>query len=329
MSLSFNRYNYNYPRMASKKHKPKLGIALGSGAARGWAHIGILKSLIERGIEPDIICGTSIGAFVGAAYVTGKLDVLHDWICKISRRDIIRYMDVQLFGGGFITGVSQKKQLKERFGDANIEDLDKTFAAVATNLKTGMETWFQQGSLLDAVHASLALPGLFSPVHNQEQWLVDGGLVNPVPVSVCRALGAEVVIAVNLNSDIVGKHLREKKAPEPNAKKNSIEDLKIMGFIEQLTNNLLRDEESFISRLWTKQPETPGVFDVLLSSINIMQDRITRSRLAGDPPDLVLSPRLSQLGLMDFDCAEEAVNEGKACVERMTSQLDFLLNPDA
>jgi NTE family protein len=308
----------------SKKRKPVIGVALGSGAARGWAHIGVLNELRERGIEPGVVCGTSIGAFVGAAYVAGHLEQLQKWVCGLTRRDILRYMDVQLFAGGFITGASQKKIIREKLGDLKIETLKTAYAAVATNLKTGREVWFQEGSLLDAVHASVALPGLFSPVHIEGHWLVDGGLVNPVPVSVCRALGAEVVIAVNLNSDIVGKHLKEREVFEEEAKGNH-ENLTIMGFMEQMKKNLFKDEESLVTRLWTKQQEKPGVFDVLVGSINIMQDRITRSRLAGDPPELMLTPRLSNLGLMEFDKADEAIEEGRACVHRAASALDFII----
>lgn len=308
----------------SKKKKPVVGVALGSGAARGWAHIGVLNELRERGIEPGVICGTSIGAFVGAAYVAGYLQQLEQWVSGLTRRDILRYMDVQLFAGGFITGTSQKKLLRSKLGDVKIETLKIPYAAVATNLKTGREIWFQRGSLLDAVHASVALPGLFSPVHIDGHWMVDGGLVNPVPVSVCRALGAEVVIAVNLNSDIVGKHMKSSDYEEE--EKNSNGNLTIMGFMEQMKKNLFKDEESFISRLWTKQQEKPGVFDVLVGSINIMQDRITRSRLAGDPPELMLAPRLSHLGLMEFDRAEEAIKEGRACVHRMASALEDVIN---
>jgi NTE family protein len=312
--------------MAKKKKKPVIGLALGSGAARGWAHIGVLKELRDRGIEPKVITGTSIGAFVGAAYVAGYLEQLQQWVTELTRRDIMRYMDVQLFAGGFITGTTQKKMIREKLGDFKIETLKTPYAAVATNLKSGREVWFQQGSLVDAVHASVALPGLFSPVHIDGQWLVDGGLVNPVPVSVCRALGADVVIAVNLNSDIVGKHLKELNfEEEEEEEKETGENLTIMGFMEQMKKNLFKDEESIVTRLWTKQPERPGVFDVLVGSINIMQDRITRSRLAGDPPELMLAPRLSNLGLMEFDRAEEAIEEGRACVQRMASTLDYII----
>jgi NTE family protein len=310
----------------SKKKKPIIGLALGSGAARGWAHIGVLNELHERGIEPDVVCGTSIGAFVGAAYVASHLEQLQNWVCSLTRRDIIRYMDVQMFAGGLITGISQKKMIREKLGDVKIESLDIRFAAVATNLKTGREVWYQQGSILDAVHASVALPGLFSPVHVNDQWMVDGGLVNPVPVSVCRALGAEIVIAVNLNSDIVGKHIKQLNFEEQDEeKKSSNGNPGIMGFVDQLKNNLFKDEETFVSRLWTKQQEKPGVLDVLVGSINIMQDRITRSRLAGDPPDLMLTPRLSGLGLMEFDQAGQAIEEGRACVQRMGSSLDYII----
>ena len=308
----------------TKQKKPLIGLALGSGAARGWAHIGVLIELRERGIRPSIVCGTSIGAFVGAAYVSGYLDQLHHWVTRLTRREILRYMDVQLFAGGFITGESQKKMVRDKLGDVKIETLKTAYAAVATNLKTGREVWFQQGSLVDAVHASVALPGLFSPVQLQGQWLVDGGLVNPVPVSVCRAMGAEVVIAVNLNSDIVGKHFKERDFDEEESKEANT-NLSIMGFMEQMKKNLFKDEESFITRLWTKQQEAPGVFDVLVGSINIMQDRITRSRLAGDPPDLMFAPRLSELGLLEFDKAEQAIAEGRECVQRMAPTLEYVV----
>lgn len=305
--------------------KNRLGLALGSGAARGWAHIGVLRELLKKGIEPDIVCGSSIGAFIGAAYVTGHFDELERWVCKLNRRNILRLLDFRLFGGGFVSGEKQKQLIRDHFGDINIEALDKRFIAIATNLKTGLEIWFRDGSLIDAVHASLALPGLFAPVQSNGRWLVDGGLVNPVPVSACRALGAETVIAVNLNSDILGKHLREVK-PGNNEKNPAPEATSgINNFFDQLKENLIGDRDSLISKLWARQEDVPGVLDVLLSSINIMQDRITRSRLAGDPPDLLLEPKLKDIALMEFDKGQEAIEEGRLCVQRMSQSIDGVL----
>jgi NTE family protein len=298
-----------------KLHKPRLGIALGSGSARGWAHIGILRALEQAGIIPDVVSGTSIGALVGAAYASDRLDRLEEWVLEIDWWDIIRYMDLRRGG---VEGERLMRAFGERVEDVSIEMLPKPFGAVATDLFTGREVWFQDGSLLEAVRASIALPGLFSPVRYQERWLVDGGLVDPLPVSLCRALGADRVIAVNLNGDIVGKHFggRPPKlaTPSPLLTRLSI------GLQAMLGNNGRGTDE-------TEEPdEPPGLFDVMAGSIHIMQDRITRARMAGDPPDVVLAPRLAHLGLMDFDHAEEAIAAGMDCVRLHLPLLRDVLN---
>ena len=298
--------------------KPRLGIALGSGSARGWAHIGVLRALEQAGIVPDVVSGTSIGALVGAAYASNGLDRLEEWVAQIDWWDIIRYMDVRLGG---VDGERLMRAFRERVEDAPIETLPKPFGAVATDLQTGREVWFQEGSLLEAVRASIALPGLFSPVRHQGRWLVDGGLVDPLPVSLCRALGADWVIAVNLNGDIVGKHFSSRPprlaAPSPLLARLSA------GLQAMLGNNSRATEEA-------EEDEPPGLFDVMAGSINIMQDRITRARMAGDPPDVVLAPRLAHLGLMNFDQAGEAIAAGLECARLHLPLLRNILNlPEA
>ncbi len=282
--------------------KLRLGIALGSGSARGWAHIGVLRALEQAGILPDVVSGTSIGALVGAAYASNALERLEEWVARIDWWEIIRYIDVRLGG---VEGERLMRAFRERVEDAPIETLPKPFGAVATDLQTGREVWFQEGSLLEAVRASIALPGLFSPVRHQGRWLVDGGLVDPLPISLCRALGADRVIAINLNGDIVGKHFSGRPsrlaAPSPLLARLSA------GLQAMLGNNSRATEEA-------EEDEPPGLFDVMAGSINIMQDRITRARMAGDPPDVVLTPRLAHLGLMDFDQADEAIAAGMECV---------------
>ena len=297
--------------------KLRLGIALGSGSARGWAHIGILRGLEQAGIVPDVVSGTSIGALVGAAYASDRLDQLEEWVVQIDWWDIIRYMDVRLGG---VEGERLMRAFRERVEDAPIESLPKPFGAVATDLQTGREVWFQQGSLLEAVRASIALPGLFSPVRYQDRWLVDGGLVDPLPVSLCRALGADRVIAVNLNGNIVGKHFSGRPlrlaGPSPLLARLSTRLQAMLG------NN--GDPEAADAN----QP--PGLFDVMAGAINIMQDRITRARMAGDPPDVVLAPRLAHLGLMDFDQASAAMTAGLECVRLHLPLLRNALNlPEA
>jgi NTE family protein len=305
--------------MATMAHspKPRLGIALGSGSARGWAHIGVLRALEQAGIVPDVVSGTSIGALVGAAYASNRLDRLEEWVAQIDWWDIIRYMDVRLGG---VEGERLMRAFRERVEDAPIESLPRPFGAVATDLQTGREVWFQQGSLLEAVRASIALPGLFSPVRYQDRWLVDGGLVDPLPVSLCRALGADRVIAVNLNGNIVGKHF-------------SGRPLRLAGsspLLARLSTRLQAMLGNNGDPEVADANEPPGLFDVMAGAINIMQDRITRARMAGDPPDVVLAPRLAHLGLMDFDQASAAMTAGLECVRLHLPLLRNALNlPEA
>ncbi len=304
-----------------RSRKPRLGIALGSGSARGWAHIGVLRALEQAGIVPDVVAGTSIGALVGAAYASDRLDQLEEWVSQIDWWEIIRYMDVRLGG---VEGERLMRAFGERVGDARIESLAKPFGAVATDLQTGREVWFQNGSLLEAVRASIALPGLFSPVRFQERWLVDGGLVDPLPVSLCRALGAEQVIAVNLNGNIVGRHFGERPMrllrSSPLLTRLSAGWQAVLG---NLHDRLSPPEEPE----GKEEDEPPSLFDVMAGSINIMQDRITRARMAGDPPDVVLAPRLAHLGLMDFDRASEGIIAGMDCVRLHLPLLRETLHP--
>lgn len=287
-----------------------IGLALGSGSARGWAHIGVLRELHKMGVQPDIVCGTSTGALVGAAFVMGRLDLLESWVRGMSTRNVVKYFDIRLVvGGGFVEGRWLMDFLRNRFGDVLIEELPKPFGAVATDLKSGREVWIRNGSVWDAVRASIALPGFLTPVRVDDQWLVDGGLVNPVPVSLCRAMGAEKIIAVNLNGDIVGRHFSDER--------------------KVATGSRSSTEARLLNKLTIRLKErvktgTPGLFDVLAGAINIMQDRITASRLADHPPDVMITPRLAHIGLLEFDRAAEAIEEGRQAVRRVAVELQSL-----
>lgn len=300
----------------------KIGLALGSGAARGWAHIGVIRALQKYGIEPDIVCGCSIGAVVGAAYATSNLDKFETWITSLTRLELARYGELS-FRSGFIDKERLGEGLVENIckNDRNIESLDKTFGAVATDLHTGREVWFTQGNVLTSIWASTALPGLFAPVLFEDKWLVDGGLVNPVPVSMCRSLGADVVIAVDLNADIIAKRTVQKNSVDESVTKNSPESK-----TDKFENDAGNDSETplkalketivdFSSQIFPnlhkeQAPQAPGMFETIASSVNIMQDRITRSRMAGDPPDVLLSPRLAHISLLEFYRAEESIQVG-------------------
>lgn len=311
----------------AKQDKPKIGLALGSGSARGWAHIGVIRALAEQGIEPDIITGCSIGALVGAAYVKDELDKLEDWVRQLEWKEVVDLMDISFLGGGFIKGDRLIEFFKKGTEDVNIEDLDIPFGTVTTDLDSGREIWMQNGSLFDAIRASFALPGLFTPVVQDGRWHVDGGLVNPVPVSLCRAMGAEVVIAVNLNGDVVGKHRRNKnqELAKKRQQKSDTEHQLWERFIGRLKHSVESKKETWLKELLGEKDDMPGLFEVLAGSINIMQDRITRSRMAGDPPDLMLTPRLAHIGMLEFDRANEVIAEGRECVERMQTPLEYLV----
>ncbi len=296
-----------------------IGLALGSGSSRGWAHIGIISELAKLGIEPDIVCGTSVGAMVGAAYAKGNLEKLEVWACSVTKLDVARFLNINTSMTGFVHTERFHAYLNENIAsdDDIIEDLPKTYAAVSTDLESGREVWLTQGSIIQAVWSSMALPGLFPAIRNDHRWLIDGGLVNPVPVSVCRALGADIVIAVNLNGDIVGKHL-EKPIPEKNSN-NSITE-KISELVKEYTNLSFFDEDN------EDKERPPSLLNAIAASVNITQDRITRSRMAGDPPEILFSPKLSDIGLLELYRAEEAIMEGRRCVQRKIPELKDIID---
>jgi NTE family protein len=271
---------------------------------------------MEAGIEPDIVCGTSIGALVGAAYVAGRLSELRQWAEVVTWREIVGLMDVRLSGGGLIDGKQVVEFLRGLGIGAPIESYAKAYAAVATDLATGREIWLQSGPIHEAVRASIALPGIFSPARIGGKWLVDGGIANPVPVSVCRALGADVIIAVNLNGDLLGRRFESEPESPPGAAPGPAANEPLARVLSQLPAALREQVAQIVPRLLPHGPSTPGYFDVLANSINIMQDHITRTRLAGEPPHVMLLPRLRDIGLMEFNRAKEAIAEGRTCVEQ-------------
>ncbi|MGB6231426.1 MAG: patatin-like phospholipase family protein [Litorimonas sp.] len=291
--------------------RPPLGLALGGGVARGWAHIGALKALIEAGIEPDIVAGTSIGSVVGAAYLAGRLDTLERWARSLDRRRVIHYMDLSWGGSGLMKGARLVKVLESYLKDVRIEDFDRRFAAVACDLRTGYEVWLQQGPVIPAIRASYALPGAFEPVKVDNRYMIDGALVNPVPVSACRALGAHMVIAVSLNGDAFGplgsSHEVDFETEEPF--EHDASELAIMA--HQSINKIRPDRILLRSLLGgTKRGKSPRIGSVMMGTLNIVMDRLSRSRLAGDPPDVFVAPRIGHIGMLEFTRADELIERG-------------------
>jgi NTE family protein len=292
-----------------------IGLALGGGVARGFAHIGVLRCLKRHNINPGIVAGTSIGAVAGAAYLSDKLDELEEWALSLNRKEVLRYLDIRVRSAGLIGGKKLFGVLEDHFKRMKIEDLPAPFTAVATDLVTGHEIWLRKGGLTRALKASFALPGIFPPVEVNHRYAIDGALVNPVPVSVCRALGAQMIIAIDLNADLVGK------AAAPGQKYQAA-----TGFDVYNDNDVSKEDQkifnnSLARRLFGRKPDGPSLFGVMVSSLNIVQDRITRSRLAGDPPDVHIKPLIGHMGLLEFERAEEFIREGELATERAMPEI--------
>jgi NTE family protein len=289
---------------------PTIGLALGGGAARGFAHIGVLRTLLAKGITFDVIAGTSIGAVVGGCHAAGHLDTVEEWARSLTRRRVFGYLDFNLSGSGLIGGGRLAERLHSTVGGVAIDELPLRFAAIATEIGTGHEIWLTRGRLIDALKASYSLPGVFSPVRVGGRWLMDGALVNPVPVSAARALGARVVIAVNLNADLIG---RGSTIASHGSDQSDEEMLQI---VQQQRGLRAMWGPEVLKRQFLGTPGRPGFSTVMMEAFNIMQDRITRARLAGDPPDMIINPRMGGIGLMDFHRANEAIELGAEATER-------------
>ena len=292
---------------ATRRAKPRIGVALGAGVARGWAHIGALRELVEMGVTPDVVVGASIGAVVGGCYAAGRLDALEDFALSLTRRSVFNLIDVSFRGGGLMGGDKLRARLEAAMGQQRIENLPTRFVAVATEMRTGHEVWLKNGLIVDAMRASYALPGIFEPVKIGGRWLIDGAIINPVPVNVARAFGADLVVALAIGSDVPnGATLHER-------------------FEEEETPP---HPETPSGRLWwlrrgasAKAEGAPGVAAVMVDTFNITQDRIMRSRLAGDPPDHMVVVKPKNIGLFEFHRAEELIAMGRAAVRRSRAEI--------
>jgi NTE family protein len=295
--------------------RPSIGLALGGGAARGFAHIGVMRVLMANGIVPDVIVGTSIGAVVGGCYAGKQFDDFEKWARGLSFRGMLGYLDMSVAGSGLISGNQLAKRLELALGSTHIEDLPIRFAAIATEIANGHEIWLTRGRLVDALRASYALPGIFAPVRIGGRWLVDGALVNPVPVSAARSLGARLVIAVNLNAELFGRGatISSHGSDDFDEKAHEIEHSSfglsgLFGAKRALRRQFLGG--------------APGIPTVMVEAFNVMQDRITRARLAGDPPDVTIAPKISPVGWFDFHRADEAIRLGAEAAERVLPDIN-------
>lgn len=289
----------------------KIGLALGSGAAKGWAHIGIIDALLRAGIRIDVIAGCSVGALVGAACATGRLTLLEKWVRSFNYWDVIRLMDFSWQRGGLLRGNRVFNHIRRLMPDESIEQCHIRFGAVAANLSTGRELWLTEGDLHQAVRASCSMPGLLPPVGHNGYWLVDGAVVNPVPVSLTRALGADIVIAVDLQHDA---HLMQQDLLSATPVQSAAEEEQI-GWRAMLRQRLAQRITQRRTAL------SPGAMEIMTTSIQVLENRLKRNRMAGDPPDVLLQPYCPQISTLDFHRAEEAIAAGKAAVEKKMDEL--------
>jgi NTE family protein len=308
---------------------PKIGVALGAGGARGWSHIGILLELNAQGIYPEVIAGTSIGSVIGGTYAAGKLKEMEDFARGLTKKRVISLMDVSFSGVSFIGGERLRRELEHEFSGLSFEDLDKKFATVATEVGTGHEIWLTKGDVVDAIRASYAVPGIFEPVKINGRWLFDGALVNPIPVTLCRALGAEVVVAVNLVGDTTfrGTIIDDRVSIEPALESY---DVGAREAERTLSARIFGGMGGNLRRLFGKREDgAPGIAIAMMDAFNIAQGRISRSRLAGDPPDVLINARLGKVGLFDFHRADELIAIGREATRRVIHDIakDVAITP--
>lgn len=299
------------PKLAEQEpdKRPESGIALalGGGAARGWAHIGVLRALDEAGIRIDMIAGTSIGALVGGCYLAGKLDALEEFARSLTKRRIFSLLDFRFGGSGLLGGIRLTNRMREHLEGLTFEDLDRPFICVASEIRTGHEIWLHSGSLITAMRASYALPGVFEPIKCNNRVLVDGALVNPVPVSVCRAHEQPLVVAVNLHYDLFGRAAVIKESA---------------GSIDAELTRIKETTQDIDKYRFSHAKETRlGITGVMVEAFNIIQDRISRARLAGDPPDLAILPKLGHIGLTEFHRAAELIDLGYEATKSQITEL--------
>jgi len=306
------------PVARENRSRLKIGLALGGGAARGWSHIGVMRVLEREGIVPDVIAGCSIGAVVGGCYAAGKLDALETFAKSLTKRRVMGLLDFHFTGAGLIAGGRLQRLLEQDLTDLRVETLPIRFCTIATELVTGHEIWLTKGALVDAMRASYALPGVFDPVFLRGRWLMDGALVNPIPITAARALGADVVICVNLNSEVRarGTVIYEPGEPVEDEIAAEIEEPRRWGIFPP-------------QRGKTPRRPTPGMATVMVDAFNITQDRIARSRLAGDPPDAMIAPKLARMGLFEFHRAEECIELGRQAAERALPDILEILRDSA
>jgi len=289
--------------------KKTVSLVLGSGGARGLAHIGVIEVLEQQGYQIRSISGASMGALIGGIYAAGELQTYTNWVCALERMDMLRLLDVSFSGSALFKGERIIKTLKELIGDRNIEDLPISFTAVATDLEEGKEVWFAHGSLFDAIRASIAFPTLFSAFSYQGHKLVDGGLLNPVPIAPTLHDLNDLTIAVSLNGERKSSPAATEKKEKPATHRNKYHRM-VAEFIDGLQK-----------RVNGSQRDESGFFEVISQSIDTMQNSIARFKLAAYSPDVLIEIPKDSCTIYEFDRAKEMIAIGRKSTERALGSL--------
>lgn len=291
--------------MNAGKEKTQVSLVLGSGGARGLAHIGVIKALEENNYNVASISGCSIGALIGGIYAAGKLDEFEAWVRAITRMDMVNLLDISWARNGLVKGEKLMAALAQMLGDRSIEELPIPFTAVAADIRNEKEVWLNSGKLSEAVRASISLPLFFTPVqYNDDDYLIDGGVLNPVPIAPAFNDDTDLTIAVNLGGppEESRKAPQEEPAPEPG--ESSLGD-KIARFI----NELRSDDED-------EGAEALGAYAVADQAFDAMQGTIARQKLAAYPPDILIEFPRNACGTFDFDHAAEIIELGHSRAEK-------------
>jgi NTE family protein len=320
---------------------PTVSLVLGSGGARGYAHIGAIEELLAQGFDIRCIAGSSMGALIGGVYAAGKLDAYRDWAMALQRFDVLRLLDWTFTGGGLIKGDRIIHKLKDLIGEVNIEDLPLSYTAVAVDLMAQREVWFSRGSLFEAIRASIAIPTVFRPHRYQGRTLVDGGLLNPVPITPTLRDLTDYTIAVDVNAPAesldgagAGKNPSDaesadatfgnaiateappgappllESAPEivaATAAALTVESAQSLTYrqrIAEFIDGLKREKKP-------AQESDPGILELFARSLDVVQETITRFKLAAQPPDLVISIPRNACAFYEFHRAAELVALGR------------------
>ncbi|MCK5913528.1 MAG: patatin-like phospholipase family protein [Desulfuromusa sp.] len=286
--------------------KKTISLVLGSGGARGLAHIGVIQVLEERGYEISSISGSSMGALIGGIYAAGKLDVYTEWVCALDRLDVFRLLDVSFSGTAIFKGERIINTLRDLIGQQNIEDLPISFTAVATDLDESKEVWLSSGPLCDAIRASIAFPTIFSAFSYKGKTLVDGGLLNPIPIAPTMRDLTDMTIAVSLsgNAKVIPEDL---PAIESNPEQRNKYHQKVIDFID----GLQRKENG--------KEEDAGFFDIISKSIDVMQLTIANFKLAAYKPDILIEIPKDVCSIYEFERAKELIEVGR---REATARLD-------